>query len=144
MGVGFVLLCIYVQLSQNKRFCNCYLLTYLPIHLPTYQRWRTRENETILSCDVAIKNFNIFPRASLVPFLCRESGASLRPRSHVSGYFWICTWTFSLRIQKFSPPHVVFKSNLLVHTYPDSLSARQLIWKVILGSCESFIFNLLQ
>ena len=30
--------------------------------------------------------------------------------------------TFSFRIQKFPRPHVsVFKSNLLVHAYPDSL-----------------------
>ena len=37
---------------------------------------------------------------------------------------------FSLRIQKFPRPHVsVFKSNLPVHTYPDSLSVRQLIGK---------------
>ena len=120
------------------------IATYVPTYPPAYQWWRTRENETILSCDVAIVNFDIFPRASLVPVLCRESGAFLRPRSHASGYFWICTWNFSLRIRKFSPPLVVLKSNLLVHKYPDSLSARQLIWKVILVSCENFIFNLLQ
>ena len=45
---------------------------------------------------------------------------------------------FSLRIQKFPRPHVsVFKSNLPVHTYPDSLSVRQLICKALSGSCEN-------
>ena len=49
------------------------------------------------------------------------------------------------RIQKFPRPHVsVFKSNLPVHTYSDSLSIRQLIYKAISGSCENFIANLLQ
>ena len=32
-----------------------------------------------------------------------------------------------------------FKSNLLVHTYPDSLSVRLLTSKGIFGSCENFI-----
>ena len=46
---------------------------------------------------------------------------------------------FSLRIQKFPRPHVsVFKSNLPVHTYPDSLSVRQLICKAIFDSREKF------
>ena len=49
----------------------------------------------------------------------------------------------SLRIQKFLRPNVsVFKSNLPVHTYPDSLSVRQLICKAIIGSRENFIAGL--
>ena len=52
---------------------------------------------------------------------------------------------FSLLIQKFPRPHVsVFNSNLLVHTYPDSLLLRQLICTAIFGSCENFIAKLLQ
>ena len=38
----------------------------------------------------------------------------------------------------------VFKSNLPVHTYPNSLSARQLICKEIFGSCKNFLAILLQ
>ena len=67
----------------------------------------------------------------------------LRPRPHNPNIF--ATANFSLWIEKFPRLHVsVFKSNLAVHAYQDSLSVRQLIWEVILGSCEIFIANLLQ
>ena len=49
----------------------------------------------------------------------------------------------SLQIQKFPCPQVsVFKSNLPVHTYSDSLSVSQLICKAIFGSSENFIASL--
>ena len=57
---------------------------------------------------------------------------SLRPIPHESGYFWIRKFFFP--IAKISTStRCVFKSNFLVHKYSDSLSFRQLVWKVIFG-----------
>ena len=68
----------------------------------------------------------------------------IRPRPHVSRYFWIRKFFFAdLKIVSTST-HSVFKSNLPVHTYPDSLSPHQLICEAIFGSYENFLSNLLQ
>ena len=57
---------------------------------------------------------------------------SLRPLPHVSGYYWFRKFFF-LDSKICTSKRSVFKSNLLVHKYTDSLSFRQLIWNVIVG-----------
>ena len=54
---------------------------------------------------------------------------SLRSRQHVSGYFGIRKFFFpDSKIS--TSTHSVFKLNFLLHKYADSLSFRQLVWKV--------------
>ena len=54
---------------------------------------------------------------------------SLRSLPPVSGYFWIRKF-FSPDSKISTSTHSVFKLNFLVHKYADSLSFRQLVWKV--------------
>ena len=68
---------------------------------------------------------------------------TFRPRSDVSGYFWIRKFLFpDSKIS--TSTRIRIQIELPVHTYPDSLSVRQLIGKAIFGSYKIFIANILQ
>ena len=95
------------------------------------------------TCSALFGKFPCHCRTSDVLKLYRN-GSAIVPLAPVQTYPDIFeSANCSLRIQKFPRPHVSgFKSNLPVHTYPDSPSFRQLICKAIFGSREDFIASL--